>query len=122
MLGGMGYAEKLQRLCALKGLDQSALAERVGISKSRVSRILSGAQEPKLGLAVALARVLEVSLDYLVEEDDRGREAAYQCVPITEDELTILKLVRRLGSDEALDRLLARTGVVGAEPGPTNPP
>ena len=117
MLGGMGYAEKLQRLCVLKGLDQAALADRVGISKSRVSRILSGAQEPKLGLAVALARELGVSLDYLVEEGPE-RDAAHHCVPITEDELTILKLVRRLGAEVALDRLLARPAAPGGDPGP----
>jgi transcriptional regulator with XRE-family HTH domain len=100
----MGYAEKMQRLCALRGLDQSALAERMGISKSSMSRILSGAQEPKLRLAQDLARELGVTLDYLMDEsaDDPSR----QPITVTEDELTVLKLVRRLGVDVAIDRLL----------------
>src|SRR5437868_1535947 len=68
MLGGMGYTEKLQQLCALRGLDQSALAGKLGLSKSSVSRILSGAQEPKLRLAYDLAKVLGVTLDYLVDD------------------------------------------------------
>ncbi len=101
----MGYAEKLQKLCALRGLDQSALAARVGISRSSISRILSGAQEPKLGLAWSLATALGVSLDYLaddaVEIDPGGHWAR-----LSEDEQTILKLVRRLGSEVAMDRLL----------------
>ena len=101
----MGYAEKLQKLCVLRGLDQSALAERVGLSKSSMSRILSGTQEPKLRLAYDLARALGVTLDYLVD-DTLEVDAEGQWVVVSEDEMTVLKLVRRLGADTALDRLL----------------
>ena len=38
MLGDMGYTDKLQKLCALRGLDQSELAGQVGLSKSSMSR------------------------------------------------------------------------------------
>ncbi len=101
----MGYAEKLQKLCVLRGLDQSALAERVGVSKSSMSRILSGTQEPKLRLAYDLARALGVTLDYLVD-DTLEVDAEGQWVVVSEDEMTVLKLVRRLGADTAIDRLL----------------
>ncbi len=101
----MGYAEKLQKLCVLRGMDQTALAERVGLSKSSMSRILSGTQEPKLRLAYDMARALGVTLDYLVD-DSLEVDAAGQWVVVTEDELTVLKLVRRLGTDTAIDRLL----------------
>jgi putative transcriptional regulator len=101
----MGYSEKLQRLCVLRGLDQTALAAKVGLSKSSISRIMSGAQEPKLRLAYDLARALGVTLDYLVE-DAAEPETASQLVMATEDEVTVLKIVRRLGVDVAIDRLL----------------
>lgn len=104
-IGGMGYRDKLQRLCALKGIDQAALAERCGVSKSTISRILSGVQEPKLRLAYDLARALGVTLDYLVEESQEV-DPSVQLVPVTADEQTILKIVRRLGTDVAIDRLL----------------
>lgn len=107
----MGYAEKLQRLCALKHLDQSGLAEKVGISRSTVSRIVSGAQEPKLGLAWKLAQTLGVSLDFLAD-DAVEMEPGAHWVCLSEDELTILKLVRRLGTEEAMDRILG----VASEP------
>jgi transcriptional regulator with XRE-family HTH domain len=104
----MGYAEKLQRLCVQKGLDQSALAEAVGLSRSSISRILSGGQEPKLGVAWKLARRLGVPLDYLADEEDAGEPGGSGAfVHVSEDELTILKLVRRLGVEESMDRLLA---------------
>jgi transcriptional regulator with XRE-family HTH domain len=78
----------------------------VGLSKSTISRILSGLQEPKLSLANDLAKALGVPLDYLL--DDSLEIGPTQHVAImTAEELMILKIVRRLGSDVALDRLLA---------------
>jgi transcriptional regulator with XRE-family HTH domain len=101
----MGYSEKLQKLCALRGIDQSSLASKVGLSKSSISRILSGIQEPKLRLAYDLAKALGVTLDYLVEDTpDLG--PAQHLVMITEEEMMILKIVRRLGPNVAIDRLL----------------
>jgi transcriptional regulator with XRE-family HTH domain len=125
MLGDMGYTDKLQKLCALRGLDQSALAQRVNLSKSSISRILSGTQEPKLRLAFNLAKALGVTLDYLVDDSPEAA-ASDQLVMVTEDEMTILKMVRRLGVEVAIDRLLnVPSGTPGAaprgEPGPSTP-
>jgi putative transcriptional regulator len=105
MLGDMGYTDKLQKLCALRGLDQSELASKVGLSKSSMSRILSGAQEPKLRLAYDLAKALGVTLDYLVDEESEVSPFE-QRVMVTNDELTILKMVRVLGTEAAMNRLL----------------
>lgn len=101
----MGYPEKLQKLCALRSLDQSTLASKVGLSKSSISRILSGVQEPKLRLAHDLARALGVTLDYLVD-DSSELEPTQQLVMVSEEEMMILKIVRRLGANAAMDRLL----------------
>jgi transcriptional regulator with XRE-family HTH domain len=105
MLGDMGYTDKLQKLCALRGLDQSELANRVSLSKSSISRILSGAQEPKLRLAYDLANALGVTLDYLVG-DSPELGPTDRLVMVTEEELTILKIVRHLGPSVSKDRLL----------------
>jgi transcriptional regulator with XRE-family HTH domain len=105
----MGYTEKLQKACALRGLDQAALAGKVGLSKSSISRILSGAQEPKLGVAAALAKVLGVTLDYLVDESPEIGPND-QLVWLSEDEVTILKIVRRLGPDASFSRLVHQAG------------
>src|SRR4051794_13000719 len=105
MLGDMGYSDKLQKLCALRGLDQSALGKKIGLSKSTISRILSGSQEPKLTVAYSLAKVLGVTLDYLVDESPEVG-ANDQLVMLSEEELTILKMVRHLGPAASKDRLL----------------
>jgi transcriptional regulator with XRE-family HTH domain len=101
----MGYSEKLQKLCVLRGLDQATLAGQLGLSKSSISRILSGVQEPKLLLAHDLAKALGVTLDYLVEESPEV-DPTQHLVMLSEEEVVILKIVRRLGPSGAIDRLL----------------
>jgi len=104
-MGIMGYPEKLQKLCILRNLDQSTLASRLGLSKSSISRIISGVQEPKLRLAADLAKALGVTLDYLVG-DSPELGPGQHLVTVTEEELMFLKMVRRLGTEVAIDRLL----------------
>ena len=111
----MGYADKLQQLCLLRGLDQVTLAQKVGVSKSSMSRILNGTQEPKIRLASDLAVALEVPLDYLVN-DSAVLQAPVKTMPLTDDQLTILSIVDRLGYEVAIDRLLAVQGSVPANP------
>lgn len=105
-LCNMGYSDKLNRLCLLRGMDQITLAQKVGISKSSMSRILNGAQEPKLLLASKLASVLGVTLDFLINESD-DVESAGNVQELTAEQITILSIVERLGYDVAIDRLLA---------------
>lgn len=102
----MGYIDNLQKLCLLRGLDQNTLAKRVGISKSSMSRILNGSQEPKLILASKLARELDVTLDLLMSETD-NLVLDETPVKLTKAQHTILELVERMGYDTALNRLLA---------------
>jgi transcriptional regulator with XRE-family HTH domain len=111
----MGYSENLQKLCVLRNMDQSALASKVGLSKSSISRILNGVQEPKLRLANDLAKALGVTLDYLVEESPELGPTQH-LVMVTDEEMMILKIARRLGSNVAIDRLLnLAPGVQSAE-------
>ena len=101
----MGYTDKLQKHCSLQGLAHSALAAKVGLSKSSISRILSGTQEPKLLLACELAKALGISLDYLVDDSPEAGPSD-RLVMVTEEEMTILRIVRRLGANVAIDRIL----------------
>jgi transcriptional regulator with XRE-family HTH domain len=71
-----------------------------------MSRIFSGRQELKLSTARAMAQALGVGLDYLVEDrEESGDEARWET--LTNDEAAVLRIVRRLGVGESLDRLLA---------------
>lgn len=102
------------------------MALKVGLSKSSISRILSGSQEPKLLLAYDLAKALGVTLDYLVD-DSPEVSPTDQLVMITEEEMTILRIVRHLGPRDSIDRLLKVgtspiPGVEGLSAAPEVPP
>ena len=112
MLGDMGFSENLRQICALRGIDQGTLAEKVNVSKSSMSRIWNGNQEPKIKLAHEMAKILEVPLDRLVSED--GVESQGYFEHLTEEEMQLLRIVRRLGLQEAFGRLLVIGG--GAVP------
>ena len=49
-----------------RGLQQQALAEQVGVSKSYLSQVESGRKDGAVGLYRQLSRVLEVSIDELI--------------------------------------------------------
>jgi DNA-binding XRE family transcriptional regulator len=53
-------------LMAEQGLTAYALAQRAGVAKQSLSRILNGATDPNLTTAVKLADALQCSLDVLV--------------------------------------------------------
>lgn len=114
----MGYPENLQKICEQKGLGQAELAAGLGLSRSTLSRILRGVQEPKLTLAYELAKALGVSLDTLVEGGGAPGESP-RSVILDDDEWTVLRIVRRLGTEAALDRLLGidRHGFAAADDG-----
>ena len=85
-----------------------------------MSRIFGGLQEPKLGLACAIARELGVGLDYLLAEGEEP-PGGTRWESITEDELAVLRIVRRLGIEASLDRLLAVRETEGRADSRTKP-
>lgn len=54
-------AKRLKQAMEIKGINQQDLAQKSGIGKSNISRYLSGAYEPKSGVAQKLATALGVS-------------------------------------------------------------
>lgn len=49
-----------------KGMNQTELAEAVGISQSEISSYESGVKSPRVNVAVAIAEVLGVTIGELV--------------------------------------------------------
>lgn len=70
------HAERLQRLRLSKGLSRRQLENEAKIPHGIISRLESGEQAyPSVPVAMRLARVLGVSVDYLVgmyEDEDAG--------------------------------------------------
>ena len=64
----MHFAEKVKALRAERGLKQSELAERAALGMSKLQRLEQASQTPKGSDALALARALGVSADYLLDD------------------------------------------------------
>jgi transcriptional regulator with XRE-family HTH domain len=70
--------ERLKRLVKEQGLTQKELAERAHLTEASVSKYLSGYQQPHLEVLVSLAKVFDVSMDYLVGLEAANEEETYQ--------------------------------------------
>jgi len=64
---------RIAAACALKGISMTTLADRVGIARNTMTRIVTGeTADPASGIMVKIARELGVSLDDLL--DLKGEE------------------------------------------------
>jgi transcriptional regulator with XRE-family HTH domain len=107
----MDFAEKVRNLLRAHGLSQSDLAEALGTNQQQVSRWLEANTPPKWSYLLKMARTLDVTTDYLIDNslDEMPRP---QSLP--EDETAILRLYRSLKRTGALDEDAALTGLAAA--------
>ncbi len=120
---------KLKNLMNDKGLNGQKLARLSEVSDSEISRILQGKSRPGLDNALRLAQALGVSLDYLADDklDSETPEPADSLSPEERKILgiiqkigypqvvTILELLRFLGYEEAMSRLVEAKPVSESE-------
>lgn len=70
-------AQRITDLMKTKGMKQTDLAEKTGITQAAVSQILSKDRYPTTPVLMKVAQVFTVSLDYLVgKSEDPGIAAA----------------------------------------------
>ena len=91
MMAQRGERMLAERICLLRrarGWSQAELAGKLQVSASAVGMYEQGRREPSLGAVVALSRVFEVSVDYLLTGSAlTGRDALameramQQCLP-----------------------------------------
>lgn len=101
----MKFNEKLTVLRQEKGMNMTEFANLLGTSKQVIARYEKGENTPKITTVAHYAKVLGVSLQYLINEDctDRNGNTDEKTNPpatLTEGEQTLLHLFRRL-PDEA---------------------
>jgi transcriptional regulator with XRE-family HTH domain len=121
----MNLQDKLQMLMARKNLNGQKLAKLSQVSDSEISRILQGKSRPGVDNAFRLARAVGVSLDYLADDSLDVDPAAMDCHPPEEQKilsaslklgyievLTLLEIIRSLGYDVAINRLVGGKPVI----------
>src|SRR3954447_15899927 len=132
----MTLEEKLHSRMVRLGLNGQKLARKSEVSDSEISRILAGKSRPGLENAFRLARALGVSLDYLAD-DSLETDPHHKADPLTTEEREVLDLghgigparaarildiVRIVGYDIAMRRLLDAKPVVEVDAEPRTTP
>ena len=64
------FAKKLKQLRINRGWSQGQLAQKIGIEANRISRYERGVLWPTLELLVKIAQVYEVSIDFLIRDEE----------------------------------------------------
>jgi transcriptional regulator with XRE-family HTH domain len=106
----MRLVDKVLKLAKDKRITQAQLATMIGAHPSRLSEWKNDEGKPSIAQALRMARVLDVSLDYLAD-DSMDEPPVRQELP--EDEKALLRLYRALkpalGEDEAMRRLAGQS-------------
>jgi transcriptional regulator with XRE-family HTH domain len=73
--------KRIAAACALKGITMGTLADKIGVTRNTLSRIVRGVTEdPASSIIVRIARELGVTTDYLLGmdmEDEKEEEHPY---------------------------------------------
>ena len=97
--------EKIALWLKRRGLSQADLSRATGIRESRLTQLGHANGKLRLPEALRIARVLGVSLDYLADPELTEPPERFSA-----DELSVLRMVRTVGMDEALRRLMRVPG------------
>lgn len=107
----MTFVDKLQKHAALLKLAQKDIAHELGdLNPTTVNRWFKGKAKPSFDEGFALARLLDVSLDYLADDDLDEPPPQAPVDNFTRAERVIIDYCRasNLGLDEAMRRLIGR--------------
>jgi transcriptional regulator with XRE-family HTH domain len=105
------FSEKLAQKILQLGLNGQKLARKSEVSDSEISRIMNGKSLPGLENAIALARAVNVSLDYLAD-DTLDADPNLPKESADEREAEIQRLAREIGFKQA-ERILENTRIIG---------
>lgn len=59
--------EKIKLLMTVYNMNQTNLAEKLGLTKSVMSKYMNGSRKPSLDFAIKVKEAFNVSLDWLCE-------------------------------------------------------
>ena len=88
------FARNLRHALTIKGWSQGQLAHKAKVSQGHISMILREERGPSISIAIALARALDVSLDWLAGLPKRNPNE------LEPDETELLRLYRFLTPED----------------------
>lgn len=73
----MSWVDKVKQLMVANGITQKRLSQLSGITEASVSRYLKGDRTARLDVIVNFARALNVTTEYLLEDDEETELSPY---------------------------------------------
>lgn len=89
------FADKLYRLRTQSGYSQEALAEKVNVSRQAISKWELGLTLPDTDKIVALSKVFDVTIDYLLKDE----------IKVNKDESLDRLVLKFLGSAQDMEEI-----------------
>jgi len=92
----MSLEERIKQLMEEQKISQKELAEKTGLTEASVSKYVNGKREPRIDVILKLAKVFNVSTDYLLEglENEKLHDA------FSETKMAIARSKNELSDDE----------------------
>lgn len=87
----MAYGERIKRLRTGRELTQEQLAEKINVSRTYIVKIENGLQIGPIEIAIELAMVFDVSMDFLLLGKENYRVDRKQCLRMAIDILSELQ-------------------------------
>ena len=108
-VGSEIYSQRIADLLFEKQITQEELAQKTGISKSTITAWIQGRYEPKVNGLNAVAKELDVTLDYLVGNSDiRKPNTKLQTINnitgLSEKTIRLLNKIKKIDSDKELPK------------------
>jgi transcriptional regulator with XRE-family HTH domain len=112
----MKMVEKLEAAIRAKGLTQSSFERAAMLSENRISKWKNNQGEPTASQALRMARMLGVSVEYLIDDEVDAPEPS-----VSEWERKVWEVVQEIGAELAWKKLV-RPEHVASEPRLLPPP
>jgi transcriptional regulator with XRE-family HTH domain len=78
----MTWQEKVKQLMESNGITQKRLSQLSGITEASISRYLNGDRKARIDIIVNIAKALNVTTEYLLNEDEEAGLEPYSEIAI----------------------------------------
>lgn len=85
--------KNLKKIAKARNKSLTSLAVELGVSQEAISQYISGKISPKISIVIKMAKILNVSVDYLLDLSDEVTTSDFK---LNENELSLIENYRKL--------------------------
>jgi len=93
------FHKRLAEIRKIKGLKQSDLANIINMRAAGISKYESGISQPNLDTLKQIAKIFDVSTDYLLGVSDVPTRANNGDISLNDDEIALIEAYKKLPRD-----------------------